>query len=44
MSYTEIDVSGSKDLRKAMTKCAGSCGTVPQVFIDGIHTGGYDDV
>jgi glutaredoxin 3 len=44
VTYTEIDVSGSKELRKAMTKRAEGGDTVPQIFIDGKHIGGYDDM
>jgi glutaredoxin 3 len=44
VTYKEIDVTGSKELRKEMTKRANGGDTVPQIFIDGKHIGGYDDM
>lgn len=44
VSYTEIDVSGDPALRDAMTKRAGGKMTVPQIFINGTHVGGCDDM
>jgi len=43
VDYTETDVSDI-DLRAAMTKRAGGSRTVPQIFIDGRHIGGCDDL
>ncbi len=43
-SYKEIDVSGDAELRKSMTEKAGGRTSVPQIFIDGIHIGGCDDL
>jgi len=43
VDYTETDVSDT-DLRTAMTKRAGGSRTVPQIFIDGRHIGGCDDL
>jgi len=43
VDYTETDVSDG-DLRAAMTKRAGGSRTVPQIFIDGRHIGGCDDL
>jgi len=43
VDYTETDVSDT-DLRAAMTKRAGGSRTVPQIFIDGRHIGGCDDL
>ena len=42
--YREIDVTGNPGLRAEMAAAAGGAGTVPQVFIDGIHLGGSDDL
>ncbi|GHC50471.1 glutaredoxin 3 [Neogemmobacter tilapiae] len=43
-AYKEIDVSGDPELRAAMTQRAGGRRTVPQIFIDGRHVGGSDDI
>jgi glutaredoxin 3 len=42
--YTEIDVSRDPTLRDAMTQRANGGRTVPQIFIDGTHVGGCDDL
>lgn len=42
--YQEIDVSEDAELRKSMTERAGGRTSVPQVFIDGFHVGGCDDL
>ena len=42
--YEEIDVTGNLSLRKAMTERAGGRTSVPQIFIDGQHIGGCDDL
>lgn len=42
--YREIDVTGNPGLRAEMAAAAGGAGTVPQIFIDGIHVGGSDDL
>jgi glutaredoxin 3 len=44
VSFREIDVSRSDELRDAMTERAGGRYTVPQIFIDGQHVGGFDDL
>jgi len=41
--FEEIDVSGRPDLRAEMRERAGR-NTVPQIFIDGEHVGGCDDL
>jgi glutaredoxin 3 len=43
-AYAEIDVSKDPDLRAKMTQRAGGRRTVPQIFIDGRHVGGSDDL
>ncbi|MDO5604910.1 MAG: glutaredoxin 3 [Paracoccus sp. (in: a-proteobacteria)] len=42
--FTEIDVSRDPALRDAMTARAGGRRSVPQIFIDGRHIGGSDDL
>ncbi len=42
--YREIFVDGDADLLDSMIKRAGGRKTVPQVFIDGRHIGGFDDL
>lgn len=42
--YREIDVSVNADLRDAMVGRAGGKRTVPQIFINGEHIGGCDDL
>lgn len=41
VAFREIDVSGGRD---AMTKRAGGRTSVPQIFINGEHIGGCDDL
>lgn len=43
-SFAETDVSGDTGARQAMTERAGGQRTVPQIFIDGRHIGGFDDL
>lgn len=42
--FEEIDVSGRSDLRAEMRERAAGRNTVPQIFIDGEHVGGCDDL
>lgn len=42
--FSEIDVSGSPDLRAAMVQRAGGRRTVPQIFVGDTHVGGCDDL
>jgi len=42
VAYQETDVSMDDKLRSVMTKRAGGCHTVPQIFIDNRHIGGCD--
>jgi glutaredoxin 3 len=44
VEFREIDVSEDADLRMKMTERAGGKRTVPQIFIDGAHIGGCDDL
>lgn len=43
-AYDETDVSRDPSLREAMMKRAGGRRSVPQIFIDGKHIGGSDDL
>ena len=43
-SYDEIDVMRTPGARDTMTKRADGGKTVPQIFIDGTHIGGCDDL
>lgn len=43
-AFSEIDVGGNSDLRAAMMRRAGGSQTVPQIFINGQHVGGCDDL
>ena len=44
VSYREIDVSNDSELRDGMVKRAGGLQSVPQIFINGEHVGGCDDL
>jgi glutaredoxin 3 len=42
--FEEINVAGDPEGRRAMSARAGGRTTVPQIFIDGRHIGGCDDL
>ena len=42
--YEEIDVGNDVGLRDEMIERAGGKRTVPQIFIDGAHVGGYTEL
>ncbi len=42
--YDEMDVTARLSLRKTMTERAGGRTSVPQIFIDGQHIGGCDEL
>ena len=42
--FTEYDVDGDPALRGEMMRRAGGRHTVPQIFIDGAHVGGSDEL
>ena len=44
VTYQETDVSRDPAIRVAMTQRAGGRRTVPQIFINGQHVGGSDDL
>jgi glutaredoxin 3 len=43
-AYTEIDVTSDEATRRFMTERSGGRQSVPQIFIDGQHIGGCDDL
>ena len=44
LKYEEIDISTKVGLRDEMIKKANGKRTIPQIFFDDQHIGGYDDV
>lgn len=44
VSYTEFNVLQDPAIKPEMIKRAGGARTVPQIFIDGAHVGGCDDL
>lgn len=44
VAFIEMDVSGDPAARQAMTQRANGGRTVPQIFINDIHVGGFDDL
>ena len=42
-SWTEVDIGARPELRQEMIERPGRH-TVPQIWIDGRHVGGYDDL
>lgn len=44
VSFTETDLLQQPDKRGEMVQRSGGRQTVPQVFIDGQHIGGFDDL
>ncbi len=44
VDYVEYDVLADDSLRPTMESRAGGRTTVPQIFIDGRHVGGCDDL
>lgn len=44
VSFTEIDVIADPARRPEMERRANGGRTVPQIFIDGRHVGGCDDI
>ena len=44
LTYTEIDVSLKEDLREEMTKEANGRRTIPQIFFNDEHIGGYQEL
>lgn len=44
VAFEEIEVTGRPELQQAMSVKADGRRTVPQIFIDGRHVGGCDDL
>jgi glutaredoxin 3 len=44
IAYDEIDVASDDDKRAEMMERAGGLRTVPQIFIDDEHVGGYTEL
>ena len=44
LSYEEIDISLKVDLRDEMIKKANGKRTIPQIFFDDYHVGGYTEL
>lgn len=44
VAYEDIDVLDDDARRKEMIERAGGGYTVPQIFIDGVHIGGSDEL
>lgn len=44
LTYTEIDISLKDDLREEMTKKANGRRTIPQIFFNDEHIGGYQEL
>jgi glutaredoxin 3 len=44
VDYIEIPVDTNADERLRMVERAGGRRTVPQIFIDGVHVGGSDEL
>ena len=44
VGYDEFEISGGGEKREEMIQRAGGRTTVPQIFIEGQHIGGSDDL
>ena len=44
LNYKEIDISTEEGLRDEMTKKANGRRTIPQIFFDDKHIGGYQEL
>ena len=44
LNYNEIDISTKEGLREEMTKRANGRRTIPQIFFDEYHVGGYQEL
>ena len=44
VDYTEIEVGRDAEKRAELTEKSGGLKTIPQIFIDGKHIGGCDDL
>ncbi|OOV36015.1 glutaredoxin 3 [Candidatus Synechococcus spongiarum LMB bulk10D] len=44
VTYTNIDVEEGRGRKRAMSQRAGGQTTVPQIFVDDQHIGGYEEL
>ena len=44
LEFKEIDISSKDGLMEEMIKKANGKRTIPQIFFDELHVGGYDEV
>ncbi len=44
VAFTEVDIDEHPERRPEMVRRAGGRTSVPQIFIDGAHVGGCDDL
>ena len=44
LKYTVIDVSGGANIREEMTNKSNGRRTIPQIFFDEMHIGGYQEL
>ena len=44
VAYDEVDVTGDDAARAALVERANGQRTVPQIFVGGVHVGGYTDL
>ena len=44
VSYAEVDIMTQPKRRAEMIQRANGRSTVPQIFVDGVHVGGFDDL
>ena len=44
IKYQEVDISTKDDLRDEMIKRANGKKTIPQIFFDNLHIGGYEEL
>ena len=42
--YDEVDISDDPEARAEMIEASAGAETTPQIFIDGNHIGGFDDL
>lgn len=43
-SFSEVNISAQPERRAEMIQRANGRSTVPQIFVDGTHVGGFDDL
>ena len=43
-SFTEIDIASKEGLMEEMIQKANGKRTIPQIFIDNVHIGGYQEL